>query len=88
MRCGRRSAQSLTWLASDHNGTSSVQIDATTQALTRRYAQPFGEDRGPAPTTWTGEKGFVGGTQDLAGLTLLGAREYDTTTGRFIISDR
>ncbi|MGO4630383.1 RHS repeat-associated core domain-containing protein [Streptomyces sp. 2RAF24] len=82
-----RTPGSLTWLGSDLNGTTSVQIDATTQALTRRYTQPFGEDRGPAPTTWTGDKGFVGGTKDPTGLTHLGAREYDPTTGRFISAD-
>ncbi|MFD0372854.1 polymorphic toxin-type HINT domain-containing protein [Streptomyces sp. NPDC127114] len=82
-----RTPQNLTWLGSDHNGTASVQIDATTQALTRRYTQPFGENRGTAPTTWVGEKGFVGGTEDPTGLTHLGAREYDRTTGRFISAD-
>ncbi|MFI8963070.1 polymorphic toxin-type HINT domain-containing protein [Streptomyces sp. NPDC053493] len=82
-----RTSQSLTWLGTDHNGTTSVQIDATTQTLTRRYTQPFGEDRGANPTAWAGEKGFVGGIEDPTGLTHLGAREYDPTTGRFISAD-
>ncbi|MEU8763203.1 RHS repeat-associated core domain-containing protein [Streptomyces sp. NPDC048659] len=82
-----RTPKSLTWIGNDHNGTASVQIDATTQALTRRYTQPFGEDRGPAPTAWAGDKGFVGGTKDPTGLTHLSAREYDPTIGRFISAD-
>ncbi|MFE7975964.1 RHS repeat domain-containing protein [Streptomyces shenzhenensis] len=70
------------------HGTASLQIDAATQALTRRPTKPFGEDRGAAkPATWRGEKGFVGGTEDPTGLTHLGSREYDTTTGRFISVD-
>ncbi|MGW5677903.1 RHS repeat-associated core domain-containing protein [Streptomyces sp. NPDC003860] len=82
-----RTPTSLTWLSTDHNGTTSVQIDAATQAATRRYTQPFGEPRGTQPQSWAGEKGFVGGTQDPTGLTHLGARQYDTTTGRFISAD-
>ncbi|MFG2775076.1 RHS repeat-associated core domain-containing protein [Streptomyces sp. NPDC048350] len=82
-----RTPQSLTWLSSDHNGTGNLQIDATTQMVTRRHAQPFGEDRGAQPANWTGEKGFVGGTEDPTGLAHLGAREYDASTGRFISAD-
>ncbi|MFF9853276.1 RHS repeat domain-containing protein [Streptomyces litmocidini] len=82
-----RTPQSLTWLSTDHNGTANVQIDAATQAVTRRHSQPFGESRGTQPTRWVGDKGFVGGTQDPTGLTHLGAREYDTVTGRFISAD-
>ncbi|GGU42568.1 hypothetical protein GCM10010274_33240 [Streptomyces lavendofoliae] len=82
-----RTPQSLTWMCTDHNGTSNVQVDAATQMVTRRQTQPFGETRGAKPANWTGEKGFAGGTQDPTGLTHLGAREYDTTTGRFISAD-
>ncbi|WP_390899137.1 RHS repeat-associated core domain-containing protein [Streptomyces mirabilis] len=40
------------------------------------------------PNTWTGDKGFVGGTNDTAtALTHLGAREYDPATGRFLSVD-
>ncbi|WP_437096274.1 polymorphic toxin-type HINT domain-containing protein [Streptomyces sp. enrichment culture] len=83
-----RTPSNLTWLSTDHHDTASLQIDATTQALTRRPTKPFGEDRGAAkPAAWRGEKGFVGGSEDPTGLTHLGAREYDTTTGRFISVD-
>ncbi|MEU3598321.1 RHS repeat-associated core domain-containing protein [Streptomyces sp. NPDC006798] len=82
-----RTPDKLTWTATDHNGTANLQVDAATQALTRRHSRPFGEDRGAAPQTWTGDKGFVGGTEDPTGLTHIGAREYDPTTGRFISAD-
>ncbi|GAB2873290.1 RHS repeat-associated core domain-containing protein [Streptomyces deserti] len=81
-----RTAAGLTWMASDHNGTASVQVDAATQAVTRRLMTPFGEDRGDAKP-WVGERGFVGGTKEPTGLTHLGARDYDASTGRFVSVD-
>lgn len=83
-----RTPSDLTWLSTDQNQTASLQIDAATQGITRRQTKPFGEDRaGTTPTAWRGEKGFVGGTEDPTGLTHIGAREYDTTTGRFASVD-
>ncbi|WP_407109568.1 RHS repeat-associated core domain-containing protein [Streptomyces sp. DSM 116494] len=82
-----RTPSALTWICTDHNGTASLQINATGQALTRRHSQPFGEQRGTKPAVWQGEKGFVGGTEDPTGLTHLGARDYDTATGRFVSVD-
>ncbi|MFE2239953.1 polymorphic toxin-type HINT domain-containing protein [Streptomyces virginiae] len=81
---------SLSYQASDHHGTNGVQFNATDLAHVRRPADPFGNERGtqPSPGTWAGDKGFVGGTkEESTGLTLLGAREYDPTTGRFISPD-
>ncbi|MEW2415588.1 polymorphic toxin-type HINT domain-containing protein [Streptomyces sp. NPDC046866] len=79
----------LTFLLSDHHGTGTTQITAdTTQAVTRRKTGIFGEERGTKPTTWAGDKGFVGGTKDTdTGLTHLGAREYDPLIGRFVSVD-
>ncbi|OQR63106.1 hypothetical protein B6E66_15835 [Streptomyces maremycinicus] len=82
-----RTPRGLVWMCTDHNGTANLQIDATSQAVTRRQMQPFGETRGTQPASWAGEKGFVGGTQDPTGLTHLGAREYDPALGRFISAD-
>ncbi|MFJ6141841.1 ricin-type beta-trefoil lectin domain protein [Kitasatospora sp. NPDC092286] len=76
--------------AVDHHGTGTVSIDLTTSAATRRPTDPFGNPRGnqPAPGSWLGDKGFVGGTKDdTTGLTNLGARQYQPTTGRFISPD-
>ncbi|NEA71288.1 hypothetical protein G3I68_11315 [Streptomyces sp. SID13588] len=73
---------------SDGHGTAALALDATTLAESRRPLDPFGNPRGTQPVTWTGDKGFVGGTQDPAtGLTNLGAREYQPTTGRFLNPD-
>ncbi len=82
-----RTPSSLTWLCTDRNGTASLQVDASTQALTRRHTQPFGEVRGSTPASWRGDKGFIGGTEDPTGLTHLGVRDYDPATGRFASVD-
>ncbi|NEE36082.1 RHS repeat-associated core domain-containing protein, partial [Streptomyces sp. SID7982] len=82
-----RTPDALIWTASDHNGTAGVQVDAANQRVVRRQMTPFGEARGPAPQAWAGTRGFVNGTQDPTGLTHLGAREYDPSTGRFISVD-
>lgn len=80
----------LAYQSSDHHGTNGVQFDATDLAHVRRASDPFGNERGtqPTPGSWAGDKGFVGGTKEKdTGFTLLGAREYDPTTGRFISPD-
>ncbi|MQS00524.1 RHS repeat-associated core domain-containing protein [Streptomyces alkaliterrae] len=77
-------------MLSDHHGTSNTTVDLVDPAMgvVRRQTMPFGEERGAAPTSWPGERGFVGGTIDRAtGLTRLGARDYDPATGRFISVD-
>lgn len=84
----RTNDNKVTFQVTDAHGTAAANIDATTGALTQHYETPFGQDRGPAPTTWAGTKGFLGGTKDTAtGLTHLGARDYDPTTARFISVD-
>ncbi|WP_251059051.1 MULTISPECIES: RHS repeat-associated core domain-containing protein [unclassified Streptomyces] len=83
-----RTGGKLTFLLADHHGTGTTQVDASTQAIVRRKTGLFGGPRGAQPTTWVGERGFVGGTRDAdTGLTHLGAREYDPATGRFISVD-
>ncbi|SMD21132.1 RHS repeat-associated core domain-containing protein [Kibdelosporangium aridum] len=84
----RTSNGKLHWLDSNHVGTAEVSIDADTQEVSRRRTDPFGGARGTQPTSWPGQKGFVGGTIDGdTGLTQLGERAYDTATGRFISAD-
>lgn len=82
---GVRTVTGLTRQFADHHGTSNVAV-AANATITRRRSLPFGESRGTDPT-WTGDRGFVGGTRDSTGLTHLGAREYDPATGRFISQD-
>lgn len=83
-----RTGGKILFLLADPHGTSTTQIDADTQAVTRRRTTVFGADRGTTDTGWSGTKAFVGGTADTAtGLVHIGAREYDAVTGRFISVD-
>ncbi|MDX2853096.1 polymorphic toxin-type HINT domain-containing protein [Streptomyces sp. PA03-3a] len=83
----RSDSNQVTFEVDDHHGTGVSNINATTGALTQRYTSPFGTDRGAKPANWAGSHGFIGGTTDATGLTHLGARDYDPTTGRFISVD-
>jgi RHS repeat-associated protein len=85
-RVAARTAAGLTWLGADHQGTAVVAVNAVSQATAVRRQNPYGNPRGTTPS-WVDDKGFVGGTKDNTGLTHLGAREYDPTTGRFISVD-
>ncbi|MGK5731848.1 polymorphic toxin-type HINT domain-containing protein [Streptomyces sp. URMC 124] len=79
-----------TLLLTDHHGSAytSVGLDMEGLPVQRRLLAPFGEERGAKPSNWPDKRGFVGGrTDDGTGLTQLGAREYDPTTGRFISVD-
>ncbi|MFR0359252.1 RHS repeat-associated core domain-containing protein [Streptomyces sediminimaris] len=84
----RSSSGAIQYLIPDHQGTATLAVDAQTQSVTRRQYTPFGATRGTAPTSWPGDRGYVGGTSDAAtGLENLGAREYDPATGRFLSAD-
>ncbi|MEE4543024.1 RHS repeat-associated core domain-containing protein [Streptomyces sp. V4-01] len=83
-----RTAGLISYLIADPHGTATTQIDALTQAVTRRQTTAFGAPRGTPAQGWQGTRGFVGGTTDSStGLTHLGAREYEPATGRFISVD-
>ncbi|MFJ3658811.1 RHS repeat-associated core domain-containing protein [Streptomyces nigra] len=83
-----RTETGLSWMVDDHHGTASMAVDATTQAITRRYTGPFGETRGTPTPAWPDDKGFLGKPADAdTGLTHVGAREYDPATGRFLSVD-
>ncbi|MFD9359778.1 polymorphic toxin-type HINT domain-containing protein [Streptomyces sp. NPDC060031] len=76
------------FLIADHHGTNTLSISATTLTYNRRKSLPYGGERGAPPAFWPGQKGFVGGDTDTTtGLTHIGAREYDPTTGQFISVD-
>ncbi|GAA0913514.1 type IV secretion protein Rhs [Virgisporangium aurantiacum] len=84
---GGGSDGSWTWLAGDHQNTTTLTIDANTMAVNRRRFDPFGGPRG-TQVPFATDKGFVGGTTDPStGLTHLGAREYDPALGRFVSTD-
>ncbi|WP_051794241.1 RHS repeat-associated core domain-containing protein [Kibdelosporangium aridum] len=83
----RQGNGTLTWLVGDHQGTGQIAINAGTLEVTRRRHLPFGGSRGTA-VQWPTDHGFVGGVEDdSTGLTHLGARDYDPSTGRFVSVD-
>ncbi|MGX2993299.1 polymorphic toxin-type HINT domain-containing protein [Streptomyces sp. JNUCC 64] len=87
---GSTTAHIRSALITDHLGTANTTVELTgNQPVTRRAAKPYGETRGPQPTTWPNKRGFLGvGIDDkTTGLTHIGAREYDQSTGRFISAD-
>jgi len=84
-----RTPSGVTWLATDPQGSVNITIDAATQNTSIQRQDPFGNQRGALTGTRPAglDKGFVGGTTDPAGLTNLGAREYDPALGRFLSVD-
>ncbi|WP_203909570.1 FG-GAP-like repeat-containing protein [Rhizocola hellebori] len=82
-----RDASGLKWIFTNHQQSSTVQVDSTTLASVRRRFMPYGELRGTQPAGWVGTNTFVTGTKDDTGLIHLGAREYDQSLGRFISID-
>ncbi|MFG3350340.1 polymorphic toxin-type HINT domain-containing protein [Streptomyces sp. NPDC048018] len=87
---GKTTGHKLTVLRTDQHNTSTTAIDQTaSQAVTRRFFDPYGNPRGTKPTNWPDRHTFLGtGVDDpTTGLTHIGAREYDATTGRFISAD-
>ena len=80
----------LWFTAPGPQGTPSVQVNASTGAITKRYFTPYGAPRAAVPS-WQGISTFLGGTGATAdsttGLVHLGAREYDAVLGRFVSVD-
>ena len=84
----RTDDNTLSFLIGDHHGTSELAVKADDLSMQQQRSMPFGDVRGKKPSTWPGDKGFVGGTKDTTtGLTHLGARDYDPATGRFLSVD-
>ncbi|WP_284748525.1 RHS repeat-associated core domain-containing protein [Amycolatopsis sp. RTGN1] len=78
----RAGSAGLKWMLGDLHGTNGLSITQGTLQPNQRYTDPFGNVRAQT-STWPDKHGFVGGYQDTTGLTHLGARDYDPTTGRF-----
>ncbi|MFR9676994.1 RHS repeat-associated core domain-containing protein, partial [Streptomyces sp. TR02-1] len=82
--------QSVSSLAGDKHRTSTIAVDVSEeQSFVKRAFTPFGEQRTEASIgNWIDDKAFIGKTHDKAtGLTHIGAREYDPTTGTFLSAD-
>jgi RHS repeat-associated protein len=76
------------FLVPDRQGTNQLTIDASSHVVTRRQFLPFGGTRGTAPSTWPGDRGYVGGTSDqTTQLENLGVRQYNPANGRFLSVD-
>jgi RHS repeat-associated protein len=76
-----------TTLISDPHGTAQLAFHSSTRAITHKYTDPYGDERGTTPTTWAGDHGYLDKPEDTTGLTQVGARYYDSTIGRFITVD-
>ncbi|MFJ3768724.1 ricin-type beta-trefoil lectin domain protein [Streptomyces sp. NPDC090082] len=82
-------AHKLYVLLADPVGTATTSVElATGQAVMRRSFKPFGETR-TVTATWPNSRSYLGtGIDDTeTGLTHIGAREYDQSTGRFLSAD-
>ncbi|WUO26534.1 polymorphic toxin-type HINT domain-containing protein [Streptomyces sp. NBC_00287] len=87
---GSTTGHKLSVLLADHLGTANTTVElASGQPVTRRAFKPFGELRGAKPTSWPNKRSYLGvGIDDAAtGLTHIGAREYDQSSGRFLSTD-
>ncbi|WP_454300487.1 RHS repeat-associated core domain-containing protein [Salana multivorans] len=79
-------AAGVSSLVSDHHDTPGIAVNNATDAITRRYHDPFGNPRGGVPV-WVGDHGFLDKPTDTTGLTQIGARYYDPVLGAFISPD-
>lgn len=87
---GKTTGHSLSSLLADQHNTATTSVDmAAGQSVTRRKSDPYGNPRGAEPGSWPGSRTFLGtGIDDTnTALTHIGAREYESTTGRFISVD-
>ena len=87
---GATTGHKLNVLITDQLGTANTSVElSSSQPVTRRAFKPYGELRGPKPTAWPNKRSYLGvGIDDAAtGLTHMGAREYDQSSGRFLSAD-
>jgi RHS repeat-associated protein len=84
----RTTAGGLSFETVDQQGSPLLSVNATDLSVAQRRYLPFGGLRGAAPASWPTDRGYLNSTVDaITGLTHLGAREYDSATGRFISVD-
>ncbi|MFE1901437.1 ricin-type beta-trefoil lectin domain protein [Streptomyces yangpuensis] len=87
---GKTTGHTLSQLLTDRHNTATISVDQKDgQPVTRRKSDPYGNPRGSQPAYWPGDRTFlgVGNDDNTTGLTHIGAREYDPTTGRFLTVD-
>ncbi|MGW0943545.1 ricin-type beta-trefoil lectin domain protein [Streptomyces sp. NPDC002623] len=87
----RSSSGTVSYEIVNGQGTAVTAVDASSLAVTRRAYDPWGNPRGAKPSSWVAtdeNAGFLGQPIDATtGLNLLGARNYDPVTGRFLTPD-
>lgn len=88
---GESTGQAATtdYLVGDQHGTKQIAVNTTTLAVTRRAMDPYGNARGAVSGgAWPDNHGFLDKSVSAAtGLTDVGARKYDSGTGRFLSAD-
>jgi RHS repeat-associated protein len=88
MRVGGANIQ---YLQADQHGTNQVAVKAEAgdgHDVTRREFDPYGNPVGSGQGTWPDTHGFLNKpVSTTTGLTDVGARKYDTTTGMFLSVD-
>ncbi len=82
-----RTSSGCHWVATDHQASANLTVDATTGTVQRRWYTPYGADRA-TQGTWPTDRGFLNKqTNTSTGLLDVGAREYDPNLGSFISAD-
>ncbi|WP_370082485.1 RHS repeat-associated core domain-containing protein [Streptacidiphilus sp. MAP12-16] len=74
---------------SDQHNTATLSLDSTAKNPSWKQYTPYGAPRGTTPgSSWLNPNGYLDKPQDTSdALTTIGARQYDTTLGRFISLD-
>lgn len=76
------------YVQSDQHGTAQVTVSTTDFTTTRRVFDPYGNPIGTVQGLWPDNRGFLNMPHNpVTGLTDIGARKYDPTTGRFVSVD-
>ncbi|MEU6805182.1 RHS repeat-associated core domain-containing protein [Streptomyces neyagawaensis] len=78
----------LSWVMSDDQSSTQLTVDTATGTAQRRRYLPFGAQNGATALPAGTDRGFLGKPEDdTTGLSVLGARMYDATLGRFLSPD-